>query len=42
VIEGLLKRFARDLGARGRDDEFGYGLVDAPSALRGRGVGVAR
>ena len=41
-IEGALKSFARDLGARGRDDEFGYGLVDAPAALRGRGVGVAR
>jgi serine protease len=41
-IEGALKSFARDLGAHGRDDEFGYGLVDAPAALRGRGVGVAR
>jgi serine protease len=42
AIEGALKSFARDLGARGRDDEFGYGLVDAPAALRGRGLGVAR
>jgi serine protease len=41
-IEGTLKGFARDLGAGGRDDEFGYGLVDAPAALRGRGVGAAR
>jgi serine protease len=41
-IEGTLKSFARDLGARGRDDEYGYGLVDAPAALRGRGVGVSR
>jgi serine protease len=41
-IERALKSFARDLGARGRDDEFGYGLVDAAAALRGRGVGVAR
>jgi serine protease len=40
-IEGALKSFARDLGVRGRDDEFGYGFVDAPAALRGRGV-VAR
>jgi serine protease len=42
AIERALESFARDLGARGRDDEFGYGLVDAPAALRGRGVGVAR
>jgi serine protease len=41
-IEAVLKSFARDLGVRGRDDEFGYGLVDAAAALRGRGVGVAR
>jgi serine protease len=41
-IEGALASTARDLGARGRDDEFGYGLVDAPSALRGSGMGVAR
>jgi serine protease len=42
AIEGALKSFARDLGARGRDDEFGYGLVDGPAALSGRGLGVAR
>jgi serine protease len=41
-IEGALKSFARDLGARGRDDEFGYGLVDAAAVLRARGIGVAR
>jgi subtilisin family serine protease len=41
-IEAALKSFARDLGSRGRDDEFGYELVDAPAALRGRGLGVAR
>lgn len=35
AIEGALKKFARDLGAGGRDDEFGYGLVDAAAALRG-------
>jgi serine protease len=42
AIEGALKSFARDLGAHGRDEEFGYGLVDAPATLRGRGIGVAR
>ena len=42
AIEAALRRFARDLGAPGRDDEFGDGLIDAAAALRGRGVGVAR
>ena len=41
-IEGALKSSARDLGVRGRDDEFGYGLVDAPAALRRRRAAVAR
>jgi serine protease len=38
AIEAALKRFARDLGPPGRDDEYGYGLVDARAALRGLGV----
>jgi serine protease len=38
AIEAALKRFAVDLGNRGRDDEYGYGLVDARAALRGLGV----
>jgi serine protease len=42
AVEGALKSFARDLGMPGRDDEFGYGLVDAPATLRGRGHGAAR
>jgi subtilisin family serine protease len=42
AIEAALRRFARDLGAPGRDDEFGDGLIDAAAALRGRGIGVAR
>jgi serine protease len=41
-IERVLKSFARDLGSRGRDDEFGYGLVDAAAVLRGRGSRGAR
>jgi hypothetical protein len=32
-IERILLRTARDLGAKGRDDEFGAGLSDAYSAL---------
>jgi serine protease len=38
AIEAALKRFARDLGAAGRDDDFGHGLVDARTALRGLGA----
>ena len=37
-IEAALKRFARDLGTAGRDDEYGDGLVDARAALRGLGA----
>lgn len=38
AIEAAIRQFAIDLGATGRDDEFGYGLVDARAALRGLGV----
>jgi serine protease len=38
AIEQALKRFARDLGAKGRDDEYGAGLVDTRSTLRGLGL----
>jgi serine protease len=38
AIEAALKRFARDLGPAGRDDEYGYGQIDARAALRGLGV----
>jgi hypothetical protein len=33
-----LKRFAVDLGPTGRDNEFGFGLIDARATLRGLGV----
>jgi serine protease len=39
AIEQALKRFAHDLGPAGRDDEYGAGLVDARTALRGLGLG---
>jgi serine protease len=42
AIERAIRKFARDLGPSGRDDEFGFGLVDVPSTLLGNGVGVAR
>jgi len=38
AIEQALKRFARDLGPKGRDDEYGVGLVDPRSTLRGLGL----
>jgi subtilisin family serine protease len=38
AIEAAIKRFAQDLGTPGRDDDFGYGLLDARATLRGLGV----
>jgi serine protease len=38
VIEAALKRFAKDLGTTGRDNEFGFGLIDARTTLRGLGL----
>ena len=38
AIEAALKRFARDLGPPGRDDEYGEGLIDARATLRGLGL----
>jgi len=39
AIEAALEKSAVDLGPPGRDDEFGYGLIDVRAALRGLGVG---
>jgi len=38
AIEEILEKTAVDLGKAGRDDEFGFGLVDARAALRGLGI----
>jgi serine protease len=38
VIEEILEKTAVDLGAPGRDNTFGFGLVDARAALRGLGL----
>ncbi len=38
AIEDALENSAVDLGAPGRDDLFGFGLIDARAALRGRGL----
>ena len=38
AVEAALERFAVDLGTPGRDDMYGYGLIDARNALRGLGI----
>lgn len=38
VIEEVLEKTAVDLGGAGRDNTFGFGLVDARAALRGLGL----
>jgi len=38
AIEAALERFATDLGAAGRDNDFGAGLVNPRATLRGFGV----
>jgi len=38
AIEAALEHFATDLGATGRDDLFGFGLIQARNTLRGLGL----
>jgi serine protease len=38
AIESALERFATDRGSTGRDDEFGFGEVNARNTLRGLGL----
>jgi serine protease len=38
AIEAIMKRYATDLGPSGRDDEYGYGLINPRAALRGLGL----
>ena len=38
VIEAAMKRFATDKGATGRDDQYGYGLINPRATLRGLGL----
>jgi serine protease len=38
AVEAALERFAIDLGTPGRDNSFGYGLLDARASLRGLGL----
>lgn len=38
AIEAALEKFATDLGDKGRDNTFGYGLIEARDTLRGLGL----
>jgi len=38
AVEAALERFALDLGSPGRDNTFGFGLVQARDSLRGLGL----
>lgn len=38
AIEAIMKQTATDLGATGRDDEYGHGLINPRAALRGMGL----
>jgi thermitase len=34
AIESILKSTAKDLGGKGKDDNFGYGLIDLEKAIK--------
>ena len=38
AVEAALKRFATDAGPSGRDNEYGYGLINPRATLRGLGL----
>jgi len=38
AIEAAMEQFATDLGPAGRDNEFGYGLINPRASLRGLGL----
>lgn len=38
AVEAVITRTARDLGTKGRDNDFGAGLIEPRAALRGFGV----
>ena len=38
AVEAVMKRYATDLGAAGRDNEHGHGLINPRAALRGMGL----
>ena len=38
AVEAAMEKFAKDLGAAGRDNEYGFGLIQARDTLRGLGL----
>jgi hypothetical protein len=38
AVEAALEKFATDRGAAGRDNEFGFGEINARNTLRGLGL----
>ena len=38
AVEAAMKKFATDRGAAGRDNEYGYGLINPRATLRGLGL----
>lgn len=38
AIEAVMERYATDLGTPGRDNEYGYGLINPRASLRGMGL----
>lgn len=38
AVEAAMEQFATDLGPSGRDDQFGYGLINPRASLRGLGL----
>jgi serine protease len=38
AVEAAMERFATDLGPSGRDDQYGYGLINPRASLRGLGL----
>jgi serine protease len=38
AVEAAMKKYATDLGTPGRDNEYGYGLINPRAALRGMGL----
>ncbi len=37
-VEQIIRATAKDLGTTGRDDSFGYGLIQPRTALYGSGI----
>jgi serine protease len=38
AVEAAIKQFAKDLGASGRDNDYGFGLIQPTATLRGLGL----